>query len=121
MEGFFQHPRNEEFVHHSFHLLEVLHVREGDESLDHIKKLQAFLDQFASVEVPMRNKYLVMTFLESLGPLYEYLITALDMMLMKELIMVYMMARLMYEMSRRNNNELQEDDATMVLHFKQSG
>ena len=40
-------------------------MQEGDDLLEHIKKCKALLDQFASVDVPMRNEDVVITLLES--------------------------------------------------------
>ena len=49
----------------------------------------------------MRDKDIVTIFLENLKSLYEYLITAMEIMPMKELTMDYVTTCLMHEMSKR--------------------
>lgn len=63
----------------------------------------------------MRNEEVVMTLPENLQPLYEHLITTLEMMPMKKLTMKYMTACLMHEMFKRKENEPQDIDVAFVL------
>lgn len=69
----------------------------------------------------MQEEDIVMTLLENLPASYEYLIIALDMMPLKDLTMVYVLACLMYEMSKRNENEPQGEDTTMMSHQNKAG
>lgn len=62
----------------------------------------------------MLEEDIIMTLLENLLTLYKYLITALEMMLMKELTMEYMMTHLMTKISNRKEKEPQGEDTTMV-------
>ncbi len=62
----------------------------------------------------MRDEDVVMTLLEGLPPSYEYPITALETLPMKDLTMAFVTARLMHEVSKRKDKEPQGDDATMV-------
>jgi hypothetical protein len=89
-------------------------MQEGADLLDHINKVKALADQLACLEVPVRDEDVVMTLLESLPPSYEYLITALETLPMKDLTMEFVTARLMHEMSKRKEKEPQGDDAAMV-------
>ena len=89
-------------------------MQEGEDLLNHINKVKGLADQLACLEVPVRDEDVVMTLLESLPPSYEYLITALETMPMKELTMEYVTARLMHEMSKKKEKEPQGDDAAMV-------
>lgn len=73
--------------------------------LDHVNKVKALADQLVCLNVPVRDENFVMTLLKNLPKLYKYLITALEMLPMKELTMDYIMTRLMHEMSKREENE----------------
>lgn len=57
-----------------------------------------------------------MTLLKSLPASYEYLITIFETMLMKELKMEYMMARLIYEISKHKEKETQGENVMTVSH-----
>ena len=59
-----------------------------------------------------------MILLESLQTLYEYLITALEMMPMKELTINYIIARLMHEMLKRTKKKTQGEDVIIVVATK---
>ena len=83
--------------------------------LDHINKVKALAGQLTCLEVHVRNKDVVMILLESLSPSYEYLITTLKTMSIKELTTEYVMTRLMQEVSKRKEKEPKDDNATMVL------
>ncbi len=96
-------------------------MQESDDLLDHINKVKALADQLACLEVPVRDEDIVMTLLESLPASYEYLITALETMPMKELTMEYVTARLMHEVSKRKEKEPQGDDAAMMLRQGKAG
>ena len=111
-----QYLQNKEFVQHHFCLSKVLHVDVGDELLDHINKVKPLVDQLACLEVPMWEEDIIMTLLESLPTLYKYLITALEMLPMKELAMEYVMPRLIHEMSKHKEEEPQSKDVAMVSH-----
>jgi hypothetical protein len=89
-------------------------MQEGEDLLDHINKVKALADQLACLEVPVRDEDVVMTLLESLPPSYEYLITALETLPMKDLTMEFVTARLMHEVSKRREKDPQGDDAALV-------
>lgn len=107
MESPLQHPQNKVFVKYSICLLQVstCKMQECDDFLDHINKVKVFADQLACLEVFVRNKDISMTLLENLPPSYEYLITGLETMLMKELTMEYAMAHLMHVISKKKGNK----------------
>jgi hypothetical protein len=63
----------------------------------------------------MRDENIVMTLLENLSTLFEYLITAMETMPMKELTMNYVTAHFMHEILKRKKKEPQGDDAAMIL------
>jgi hypothetical protein len=71
-------------------------------------------DQLACLEEPMQEKDIVMTLLESLPASYKYLITTLETMPMKDLTIEYVVARLMYEMSKRKEKEPQGKNTVIV-------
>ena len=73
------------------------------------------MDQFAYLEVSVKDEDIIMTLFESLPTSFEYLISALETMLMKKLAIDYVMARLMHKLSNRKENEPQGKDAAMVL------
>ena len=94
---------------------------ESDNLLDHINKVKALADQLACLEVPMRDEDIVMTLLDSLPPSYEFLITALETMPMKELTLEAVTARLMHESTKRKEKAPHGDDAAMVLRQGKGG
>ena len=96
-------------------------MQESDDLLDHINKIKALADQLACLEVPMRDEDVVMTLLDSLPPSYEYLITALETLPMKDLTMEYVTSRLMHEVSKRKEKEPQGDDAALVSNQGKGG
>ena len=55
----------------------------------------------------MKDEDIVMTLLDSLLTLYEYLIIALKTIPMKDLTIYYLTARLTHEMSKRKENDPQ--------------
>lgn len=63
----------------------------------------------------MRNKDIVINLSEDLPPSYKHWIVVLETMPMKELIMEYVTAYLVLKISKKMENELQGDDATIVL------
>lgn len=63
----------------------------------------------------MRDEDVVMTLLESIPKSYEYLMTVMKTMLMKELTMGYIMTCLMHKMERRKEKESQGVYTAMVM------
>lgn len=63
--------------------------------LDHVNKVKVIADQLACLEVPVNDKHIVIILLESLSASYEYLITVMKMMPMKEFMMEYVNVHLM--------------------------
>ena len=96
-------------------------MEEGDNFLDYVNRVKALTDELACLEVLVRDKDIVMTLLGSLLALYKYLITALETMPMKELTMKYVTARLMHEMSKHKEKELQGKDVAMVSRQSKAG
>lgn len=90
-------------------------MQEDDGLLEHFNKVKALVDQFACLEVPVRNNDIVMTLFESLPALYEYLITILKTMPMNESTMEYVTTCLIHKMLKMNDNESQGDDVVMLL------
>ena len=82
---------------------------------DHINKVKALVDQLACLEVPVIDEEIVMTLFESTLTSFEYLITAMETMPMKELMMDYVTARLMHKISKGKEEEPQGEDAAMML------
>ena len=69
----------------------------------------------------MQEEDIVMTLFTSFPALYEYLIIALETMPMKELMMEYVTARLMHEISKSNEKEPQDEGMAMVLRQSKAG
>lgn len=90
-------------------------MQETDNLLDHVNKVKMFADQLACLEVPVKNKNIVMTLLKSLSASHDYLITVMEMMSMKGLTMDYVNVRLMHEMSKPKEKKTQGEDVPMVL------
>ena len=117
-------------IHETKSLSNILFVRrkfftckmdEGEDLLDHVNKVKGLADQLACLEVPVREEDIVMTLLESLPASYEFLITALETMPMKELTMEYVTARLMHEMSKRKEKEPQGEEVALVSRQSKGG
>lgn len=67
----------------------------------------------------MRDENIVMTLLESLSVSYEYLITTIETMPMKKLMIEYVMTRLMYELLKCK--EPHDEDIAMMLRQNKGG
>jgi len=87
----------------------------------HINKVKLLVDQFACLEVLIKSKDVVMTLLESLSPSYEYLITTMETMPMKEFTIEHVTLLLMHEMTKRKEIDTQEDDVVMLTHHSKEG
>lgn len=74
-------------------------MQEEDNLLNRMNKVKALADELACLEERMKNEDVVMILLQSLSPSHEHLIITLETILMKELIMEYVLACLMYNMS----------------------
>ena len=116
MEYPLQHPRTKSllnilFVRCKFFMCKI---QEGDELLDHIKKVKTLVDRPACLEIPMRNEYVVMTLFKRLSHSFEHLIMALETMLMMDLTMEYVTVYL-HEMLKRKEREPEGDDVALVL------
>ena len=86
----------------------------GADILDHINKVKSLANQLTCLEVPMKNKDVVMTLLDSLLPSFDHLITALEMRSFLELTLDFITACLMHEVSKKKEKEPQEHDAAML-------
>lgn len=62
------------FVHPK---LFTCNIQKDDDLLDHVNKVKALTNQLICLEVPVRDKNIIMTLFKSLQASYEYLITAL--------------------------------------------
>lgn len=62
-------------------------MQKGGDLLNHINQVKALANQFTCLDVPVRDEDVVMTLLESLLPSFEYLITTLETLYMKDLTM----------------------------------
>ena len=92
----------------------TIKMDENNDILDHINKVKSLADQLTCLEVPMKNEDVVLTLLDSLPPSFDHLITALKTRLMSELTLDFITTRLMHEVSKRKEKELQRDDVTML-------
>jgi hypothetical protein len=93
-------------------------VQEGNDLLDRVNKVKAFPNQVICLNVPVRHEDIVMTLLKSLSASYEYLITTLETMPIKDVTMDYVTAHLMHKILMHNEKEPQGGDVAMV--FRQS-
>lgn len=84
------------FVQHHLYSLQISYMEDtrGQKKFRSRQQGQGARDQPAYLEVSVRYEDIVMTLLKSLLTSYEYLITTLEMMSMKELMMDYVMAHL---------------------------
>ena len=90
-------------------------IKKGEDILYHIYHVKALADQLACIEVPVQDVDTVMTLLESLLPLYEYLITTLETKVREELTMDYVTTWLMYDVSKHKENDPRSENAVMML------
>ena len=102
-----QHPRNEEFVQHPLRASQILYVQDGRRpqlvgSCEQGESAYGSICVFGNTYAGGRHRY---DLLDSLPASYEYFITTLETMLMKELTMKHVTARLMHEMSKRKEKE----------------
>ena len=65
----------------------------------------------------MRDKDVVITLLESLPMSYEYLISAMKTMLIKDVMMDYVTARLLHKMSKRKKKPQSVDAVTKATTY----
>ncbi len=82
--------------------------------MDYINNVNALVNQLTCLEVLVRNEDVVMTLFKSLLPSYDYLITTIEALNLNNLTMEFVMARLLYNLSKRKENKPQSDDAAMV-------
>lgn len=88
--------------------------------MDHIKKVKTLANQLTCLDVPVKSEDIVMILLESLLPLYKYLITVLETMLMKELTMEFVTSCLMHEMLKMEDKKPQGDEIAFLMRFRHS-
>ena len=63
----------------------------------------------------MKDKNVVITLLDSLSPLFDHLITTLEVQPFLEFILDFITARLMHEVSKRKEKEPQRHDTAILL------
>ena len=80
-------------------------MQEKNDLLDHVNKVKTLADQLVFLEVFIRDEDIIISLLESLLASYKYLIIALEVMRMKELMLDYVTTHLMHEMFKCKNNE----------------
>ena len=78
----------------------TIKISESDDMLDHIHNVKSFADQLTCLEVPMKEKDVVMTLLDSLPPLFNYLFTASKTRLMKEFMLDSINSSFMQKLSK---------------------
>ena len=86
---------------------------EGANILDHIYKVKSLADQLTCLEMLMKDEDVIITLLDSLPPLFDHLITALETRPFSELTLDFITGHLMHEVSKRKE-EPQRDDAAML-------
>ena len=102
-------------------------MHEGNHLLDHVNKVKALTVQLVYLESPMKNENIVMTLLENLPVSFEYFITVMEtmlmknLMLMKDLMMDCVTTHLMHEMLKCQKNKPQSENAFMVLRQNKGG
>lgn len=79
-------------------------MQEGENLLNHVNKVQALMDQLVYLQIPMKDENITMTLFVILPVSYEYLITIIKMISIKELTMDYVTTRFMYKMSKCKKN-----------------
>ena len=77
-------------------------------------KKKSLADQLICLEVPMKDKVMVMTLFNSLPPLLDHLITPLERHPMKELTFDFITTGLVHEVSKKKEKEPQRDDMAML-------
>ena len=63
------------FIRHNFLTIKM---DKGTDIFDHINKIKFLADQFTCLEVPIKDEIVVMTLLDRLPPLFDHLITTLE-------------------------------------------
>lgn len=91
------------FIHHKVLMCKM---QEGDFLLDHVNKVKTLACQLVCLEIHLRDEDIIKTLLESLPSSFENLIIIVEIMLMKELTMDYIIVHLMHKMLKCNENEL---------------
>lgn len=117
-----QYSRDEEFVQNPLHSPQVFHVQ-GVRRQQLIKphlQGQSTCKSTCMFGNIVREEDIVRILFESLPMSYEYLITALETMLMKDLTMKYVTACLMPNMSKCKKKDQGKDEA-MVSHQNKVG
>ena len=90
-------------------------MQEDNNLLDHVNKVKAFVEQFCYLEVSVRDEDIIMTLLKSLLASHKYFITTLETIPMKKLMIDYVAAHLMHEMSKPKKKEPQGKDVVIIL------
>jgi len=86
----------------------TIKMQEGDDMLVHINTVKALVDQLRSIEVNITNENVYMVLLMSLPPSFDNLITSLEFMSTKDVDLQFIVARLLYEVSKRKECESSE-------------
>lgn len=74
--------------------------------VNYVNKVKVLVDHLPCLEVSLEDKDMVIILLENLSASYNtYLVTALEVMPMKEPTMIHVMVRLMYETSKCKKKE----------------
>ena len=82
-------------------------MSKGEDLLEHVNKVKAIMNRLAYLEVPVRDKDIVMALLKGLPMSFEYLIIIMKSMPMKEITTEYVSTHLMREIPKCKEKEIQ--------------
>jgi len=86
----------------------TIKTQEGDDMLVHINTVKALADQLRSIKVNITDEDVYMVLLMSLPSSFDNLVTSLESMSTKDVDLQFIVARLLYEMSKRKKCESSE-------------
>ena len=99
----------------------IIKMEEDDDMLAHINKVKALADELNGADVAINNGDIVVTLLESLPSSYEYLMIAMERSPIQELTLDYLTSRLLYELSRRKENESRGETSALLAKQSRGG
>lgn len=80
-------------------------MEEGEDLMAYVNKVKILVNQLATIDKPLYEKDVVITFLASLLNSYSSFIMVLESITKKDLTMDYVMARLVYEVTKRKQKQ----------------
>ena len=99
----------------------TIKMEEEDDMLVHINKMKALADQLNGAHLTISDGNIVMRLLESVPPLFEYLIVATELTPVCELTSDSVTLRLLHKLSRRKVNESHGDSAALTAKKLKNG